>query len=121
MAAAEKNVAAEEYAAYLIGKRLLTKPQDTEAFRLGLIDADGLIVREPENREEEAALTLLDKLALHLRKQLGTRVNRLRDFMSVYMGDEDKFGDKFVLKGGMEKRSQVQSLGNKLTKSMMKA
>lgn len=111
----QKKIATEEYASYLMAKRILTPPKETEAFKRGLIDEQGNILRDPESIEDELAFTLLDKLALYLRKQLGTRINRLRDFTAVYMFEDDKFSDKFVLKSGMEDRPQVQNLSKKLT------
>lgn len=116
----QKKIATEEFASYIIAKKLLTPPKDTEAFKRGMIDEMGNIIKEPESPEDEMALTLLDKMALYIRKQLGNRVNRLRDFTTIYMSDETQFSDKFILKGTMEDRPQVQKLSKNLTKTLTK-
>lgn len=108
-----KKIDIEEYAAYLFVKKILTKPTDTDAYYNGLIDEKGNIIRDIETEDDESNFTLLDKLALFLRRQLGNRINRLRDFASVYMFDDEEFYNKFILKGSHNKIN-IKKMSNKL-------
>jgi hypothetical protein len=53
----------------------LAKPiRSLPAYSMGLIDAQGKILKEPENKEERRALSNLDKVALFMRQSMGGRV-----------------------------------------------
>ena len=62
------------YFVYQFLKKLVTPFEKTEAFKLGIIDKDGKILkrrRDLETKEEKAAYTLSDTLIWNLKKILG--------------------------------------------------
>jgi hypothetical protein len=69
--------------AYVLMKSVLTNPQATDAYALGLIDEKGTIIKEPETDEEKESLTVLDKLGFKLRRMLGSRISELSSFAYV--------------------------------------
>ena len=78
---------------YDILKRLLSDPKTTDAYKLGLIDERGEIIREPETQEEEEALTTLDVLLLKIKELLGGRIATLRKYMYVKNFDDSVIED----------------------------
>ena len=60
--------------AWIIFKRLLRKPKDTDAFKLGLIDKNFKILRKPKTNGEKKAMTLLDKLLFRIQNLLGSKI-----------------------------------------------
>src|SRR5256885_1221058 len=63
------NIADGALALYVL-KKLVTPWIQTDAFRLGLIDADGTLLRSPKEPEEKSAYTLLDRLVFNLKRIL---------------------------------------------------
>lgn len=61
---------------FLIGKRLLKPYKKWPAFKMGLINDKGEVIRKPQTSEEKAALTLLDRFILQI-KRLVTPKNLL--------------------------------------------
>lgn len=55
-------------------KMLLTLPSTTKAFKLGLIDKDGRLVRKPKTKEEEESISNLDLLMFKIRKWLAPKM-----------------------------------------------
>lgn len=94
-----RKIKIEDQLAYQLTQLIIRDPKDTKAFDLGLVDADGHILREPENEEEQAELTLLDKTTFYLRRLLGQKVNRLKNFASIHMDGDIEVTDTFVLRG----------------------
>jgi len=60
------------YLVYEFLKRLTTPFDKTQAFALGLIDADGVRLRKPETQVERKALGYYDKLVFNLKRLLAT-------------------------------------------------
>ncbi len=56
---------------YQFIKRLTTPFDQTDAFKLGLIDKDGKKLRKAETSEEKAAMTYFDRLIFNLKRLLG--------------------------------------------------
>jgi len=52
---------------FLIGRRLLRKVKDWPAFKLGLLDENGKVIKKPVTSEEKDSLTLLDRFILQLK------------------------------------------------------
>lgn len=63
------NIADGAIAFYVL-KKLVTPWMKTDAFRLGLIDANGKLVKSPSNSQEKAAYTYLDRLVFNLKRLL---------------------------------------------------
>jgi hypothetical protein len=78
---------------YDILKRILEDPKDTEAYKMGLVDEKGEIIREPVTPEEEEALTTLDVLLLKIKELLGGRISTLRKYMYVKNFDDSVIED----------------------------
>lgn len=62
---------------YIFLKNLLTVPTTTKAYKLGLIDKDGKLLREPKTAEENDCISNLDLFIGQLRKWLRPYMNRL--------------------------------------------
>jgi len=54
--------------------RLTTPVRQLPAFKMGLINAQGKILKEPMTKEERRALTHIDRIALFMRQAMGGRV-----------------------------------------------
>lgn len=54
--------------AFKILKMLVTKFEDTKAFKLGIIDQDGKKIKDPVTDDEKNAYDLLDKLVFSLKR-----------------------------------------------------
>jgi len=61
-------------------ERMNTPIKRLPAYKIGLIDAQGKVLKEPENAEERRALTLVDRMALEFRKVAAGRVPVLKTF-----------------------------------------
>jgi hypothetical protein len=74
---------------YIFLKSITTIPSKTKAFKLGLIDKNGKLVRNPANQQEEDAISNLDLLMFKLREWLKPRMSCLMsvNWLSSAMGD----------------------------------
>lgn len=54
--------------------RLTTPIRQLPSYRLGLINAQGKILRQPQTKEERRALSYIDQIALFMRQSMGGRV-----------------------------------------------
>lgn len=59
---------------FIILKGLTTLPTKTEAYRLGLIDAKGKLIRKPKTAKENECISNLDLLFFKLREWLAPRI-----------------------------------------------
>lgn len=62
---------------FIILKGLTTLPTQTKAFRLGLIDRNGKLIRKPKTDEEHKSISNLDLLFYKLRQWLLPRIQYL--------------------------------------------
>lgn len=62
---------------YIFLKNLMTAPTTTKAYKLGLIDKDGKLLREPKNKEEEDSISNLDLFTAQLRTWLRPYMSKL--------------------------------------------
>jgi hypothetical protein len=62
---------------YIFLKNLMTAPSTTKAYKLGLIDRDGKLLREPKTQEENDSISNLDLFTAQLRKWMRPYMNRL--------------------------------------------
>ena len=62
---------------FIFLKMLMTLPTRTKAYRLGIIDKDGRLIRQPKTKEEEDCISNLDLLMFKIRKWLASRVQYL--------------------------------------------
>ena len=61
---------ADTYLIYQVLKRLTTPFDETEAFKLGLIDKDGKLLKKPKDRKEKDAYTYFDRFIFNLKRIL---------------------------------------------------
>jgi hypothetical protein len=54
-------------------KRMMTPISNYPAFKLGLIDTNGNVKKQPKTREEKRALSFLDRLSLMFKKYMVSR------------------------------------------------
>jgi hypothetical protein len=62
--------AVDLYLVYEFIKRLSTPFEETEAYKLGIINDEGKVIKSPRTSEEKNALTPFDKLIFNLKKLL---------------------------------------------------
>lgn len=62
---------------YIFLKNLMTAPSTTKAYKLGLIDREGKLLREPKTQEENDSISNLDLFTSQLRKWMRPYMNRL--------------------------------------------
>lgn len=62
---------------YIFLKNLMTAPSTTKAYKLGLIDREGKLLREPKTQEENDSISNLDLFTAQLRKWMRPYMNRL--------------------------------------------
>lgn len=100
---------------YVLVQKLLTRINNTEAYKLGLIDNNGLVIRTPDTKEEEESLGMLDKFVFKLKRMLGPKMNQLSNFLYVNSLDNDitKF---LTVKGGVHNRASVKKVKSDVEK-----
>lgn len=98
---------------YIIVKKLLTRIENTNAYKLGLVDTNGITVKVPESDDEKLALTLLDKFIFKIKRMLGPRANQLSNFLYVNSleGGVEEF---LTVKGGAQNKSAVKRVTDDL-------
>jgi len=62
---------------FIFLKGLTTIPTRTKAYKLGLIDKEGRLIRKPKTKEEEDSISNLDLLMFKLRKWLQAKIQYL--------------------------------------------
>lgn len=103
---------------YSIMKRLITPYKSFQAYKLGLIDDEGNILKEPETLEERSTLTLVDKLAIKLKQLLGSRLIDLNTFVYLNtISDYDELAH-FILNRGLASNGYFKKTAETLNKSM---
>ncbi len=100
---------------YSLLKKLVTPYKKTEAYKLGLIDERGEILKVPETDEEKDAYTSLDQFISKLKDLLGGRITKLYKFMYLANYD-DSLMKKLVLKGDVSHRQEIVRIEKELSK-----
>jgi len=106
----------ESAIAYIVIRRLMKKVDETSAYQMGLIDKNYKILRDPQNEDEELALSPLNLLVFQLRRVLGPAINRLLRFLYVNNWDDDKFLDLLLTRSLVSNRSNVKKVVDDLKK-----
>ena len=91
---------------YIIIKKLCCPIIKTDAYKLGMVNNAGNILREPVSEEEQAALTLLDKIVFKLKRLMGTKVIALNQFLYLQTMNNN-FYNKLVVRGNIQQRAEV--------------
>lgn len=92
--------------AYVLIKSIMTNPQATDAYALGLIDEKGNSIKEPETDEERDALTVLNKLGFKIRRMLSSRLSELSSFAYVKSIPDDY--QNLLSTNSVEKKAMVK-------------
>ena len=91
---------------FLLLKKLITPFTSTIAYKLGLIDVNGKIIKVPETDKEKDALTILDRVIFKLKRLLGSKVLVLNRFMYLKTLNIDMY-NKLNVKGTVEQRAEI--------------
>lgn len=93
---------------YLLIKKLVTPIVKTKAFKIGLINSTGKIIKDP-TPEEEINLTVLDKLVLKLKRLVGTKLLTLNNFLYLQNTNNNMY-DKLFVKGSITQRAEIKRI-----------
>jgi len=91
---------------YLLLKKLTQPIVQSKAYKEGLVDASGSVLREPRSPIEEMAMTLLDKVVFQLKRLLGPRVIKLNKFLYLQTLNNN-FYNKLVVRGTIDQRAEI--------------
>ena len=91
---------------YLLLKKLTQPITQSKAYKLGLCDAAGSVLREPFGEAEESALTILDKVVFQLKRLLGARAVKLNRFLYLQTLNNN-FYNKLVVRGSITQRAEI--------------
>lgn len=91
---------------FLLIKKLITPFTSTEAYKLGLIDLNGKIIKVPETDKEKDALTILDRVIIKLKRLLGNKIINFNKFMYLKTLNVNMY-NKLNVKGTVEQRAEI--------------
>lgn len=102
---------------YIFLKNLMTAPTSTKAYKLGLIDKDGKLLREPKTQEENDSISNLDLFSAQLRKWLRPYMNRLAKMTWVRSMDSNyRIQNALGNADSLSKRATVMRVNDELDK-----
>lgn len=93
--------------AFIIIKKLITPIVRSPAYKLGLVDQGGKVLREPVDENEKHALTILDKIVFKLKRLLGTKLTNLQSFLYLQTMTTDNIYNKLIIKGSVNNRAEI--------------
>lgn len=102
---------------YIFLKSLLTVPTSTDAFKLGLIDAEGNLKRVPKTEKENAAISNLDLFMAKMRKWLKPHLTKMSVMSWVRsVGGNDRIQNALSNAETVSKRAFVIRVNQELDK-----
>jgi hypothetical protein len=102
---------------YILIKKLITPITKTDAYKLGLINNAGKVIKSPSSAAEENSLTILDRLILKIKRLLGTKLINLQKFLYI-VSLHNNFYNNIIVKGNVSQRSEIKRLNNDIDKLM---
>lgn len=111
----EQNQNLDNVIAFIVIKKLVTPIEKTEAFKLGLVDENGKLLKTPEDDTEESALTTLDKFIFKLKRLLGAKISQLNNFLYLHTINSSLHRSLFV-RGNVEQRAEIKRVKRSLDK-----
>lgn len=105
-------------------KRLLEPITQTDAYKLGIVDTNGKVLKVPESKEELESLTILDRLVFKLRRLLGTKISILNKFLFILTTKNDYLNNlsfNNTVQGRAEMiriKDELNRLGEKYNRSL---
>ena len=94
---------------FILIKKIVTPITQTKAFKLGLINSAGKVIKEPKTDEENESLTLLDKIVLKIKRLLSNRLLNLNNFLYLSTINND-FYNKLVVRGTIKQRAEIMRI-----------
>ena len=94
--------------AYILIQKLITPITKSKAYEMKLVNSSGRVVKEPENKKEEDALTLLDRSTFKLKRLIGSKIPELNAF--IYLNSSPDLRNKIIVNGDIENRSEIKRL-----------
>ena len=91
---------------FILIKKLVTPIAQSPAYKLGLVDAAGKVVREPKTDKENEDLTLMDRIVFKLKRLLGNRLLNLNNFLYLATINND-FYNRLVVRGTVKQRAEI--------------
>jgi hypothetical protein len=94
---------------FILIKKLVTPIVRSDAYKLGLVNNSGKILREPVGDDERESLTILDKIVLKLKRLLGNKIINLQSFLYLQTMNQQMY-NKLIVKGSVEQRAEIQRI-----------
>lgn len=91
---------------FILIKKIVTPINQTKAYKLGLVNGAGKVLREPKNDEEQESLTLLDRIVFKIKRLLNTKLLNLNNFLYLSTINND-FYSKLVIRGTIKQRAEI--------------
>jgi hypothetical protein len=99
----------EKVLSFIVIKKLIKPISKTDAFKLGLVDKTGKLIKDPETDEEKQAFSVFDKIIFKIKRLLGSRISQLNTFIYLQSIDDD-FLNNIVVTGSLSKRAAVNRM-----------
>jgi hypothetical protein len=109
MAGQEERSNIDNILTYILIKKLMTPITNTAAYRAGLVDTAGRVIKMPETEEEKAVLTTFDKFIFKLKRLLGAKIGALHKFLYIQTMNND-FYNKLIVRGSVESRAEIRRI-----------
>lgn len=87
----------------------------TAAYKHGLINSAGRVIKQPETDVEEDALTILDKVVFKIRRLLGGKLSNLHTYLWLQTRDRNEFYNKLVVRGSVEQKAEIKRIKKSLS------
>lgn len=100
---------------FILVKKLMTPITKTPAYKIGLVDTAGRVIKKPENEKEENALSIFDKFIFKLKRLLGARIGQLHKFLYIQTMNND-FYNKLIVRGSVESRAEIKRIKQDVSK-----
>jgi hypothetical protein len=91
---------------FILIKKLVTPIAQSQAYKMGLVNSAGKVIKEPKTDTENAALTLMDRIVFKLKRLLGNRLLNLNNFLYLSTINND-FYNKLVVRGTIKQRAEI--------------
>ena len=118
MSTKSKKADVDSALTYLFLKKLMQPIMATPAFKAGIIDQTGKILREPDEKGAEL-FTLMDRMVIQLKRLLGPRIQSLYNFLYLQTLNNNLYNNVLVMSSPMQ-RAEVKRV-SKTMKTMMES
>lgn len=106
---------------FIFLKGLTTLPTKTKAFKLGLIDHNGKLIRKPKTKEEIDSISNLDLLMFRIRKWMTSKLQYLSSISWIKSAaDSIRFQNYFSNCDTVERQYVVRKINDELDRLLSK-